>query len=70
MLKGLKKKKKIKTMNNKIEKKKHQKTPKQPTYLSTTVSKKQNKQISRTKTDSDTENVLMVARWKASWGDG
>ena len=40
------------------------------TYLSTTVSKKQNKQISRTKTDSDTENVLMVARWEGGLEDG
>ena len=40
-------------------------------YLSTTESKKQNKRTSRTGTDSDTENILTVARWEErGWEDG
>ena len=49
MLKGLKKKKKIKNMNNKMAKN---------SYLSTTESKKQNKQRSRTETESQIQRLF------------
>ena len=53
MLKGLFKKKKIKTMNNKVA---------INTYLSTIESKNQTKQTRRTDRIMDTESVLMIAR--------
>ena len=56
MLKGLFKKKKIKTMNNKVA---------INTYLSTIESKNQTKQTRRTDRIMDTESV-----WMARWGDG
>ena len=37
-------------------------------YLSITEPKNQNKQISRTETDSYTENILKVARWEGKQG--
>ena len=38
------------------------------TYLSTIESKKQNKQTCRTETD--TKNILIVARREGDWGNG
>ena len=38
--------------------------------LSTIKSKKQNKGTSRKETDSDTENIMMIARWKVVGGMG
>ena len=61
MLKGLKKKKNIKSMNNKMA---------INIYLSTTESKKQTKQTRRTGTESQMESVLMVTRWEVVWGMG
>ena len=61
MLKGLKKKKNIKTMNNRMT---------INTGLSTIKSKKQSKQTRRTGTESQMESVLMVTRWEVVWGMG
>ena len=40
------------------------------TYLSTAESKNQNKQISRIETDSQIQNIVMVARWEKDGGMG
>ena len=55
------KKKKIKTMNNKMAKN---------TNTSTTESNKQTKQRRRTETESWIESVLMVADGRGVWGMG
>ena len=55
-----KKKKNIKTMNNKMA---------INTYLSTIESKKQTKQTRRTERIMDVETLLVVARWEGVWGN-
>ena len=40
------------------------------TCLSTIESEKQNKQTSRTETESQIQDILMVARWERIWEDG
>ena len=39
------------------------------TYLSIIKSEKQTKQTRRTETDTDTHNILMVARWEEGVGE-
>ena len=55
------KKKKIKTMNNKMTKN---------MYLSTIESKKQTENKKNRDRIMDTESILMGARWEGLWGNG